>query len=90
MLPFFGICLGLQCAVIEFARNVCGIESANSSEFLEDGPDPVIALLDEVGSPGTVAQVGGRFFGLVNGGAVPAALAARVLADTWDQNATVP
>ena len=44
--PFFGICLGLQCAVIEFARNVCGIEEANSSEFREDGPDPVIALLD--------------------------------------------
>ena len=32
-IPFFGICLGLQCAVIEFARNVCGIKSANSSEF---------------------------------------------------------
>lgn len=32
-IPFFGICLGLQCAVIEFARNVCGISSANSSEF---------------------------------------------------------
>ncbi|MEM7417929.1 MAG: CTP synthase [Gemmatimonadota bacterium] len=45
-MPFFGICLGLQCAVIEFARNVCGLERANSSEFDEDGPDPVIALLD--------------------------------------------
>jgi CTP synthase len=45
-LPFFGICLGLQCAVIEFARNVCGIPDANSTEFREDGPDPVIALLD--------------------------------------------
>ncbi len=32
-IPFFGICLGLQCAVIEFARNVCGIKKANSSEF---------------------------------------------------------
>ena len=32
-IPFFGICLGLQCAVIEFARNVCGIKNANSSEF---------------------------------------------------------
>ena len=49
----------------------------------------LLALLDEVGSPGTVSQVGGRFFGLVNGGAVPAALAARVLADTWDQNAVL-
>jgi len=45
-LPFFGICLGLQCAVIEFARNVCGLGEANSSEFDEDTPDPVIALLD--------------------------------------------
>ncbi len=45
-LPFFGICLGLQCAVIEFARNVCDIEQANSSEFDEETSDPVIALLD--------------------------------------------
>jgi len=44
--PFFGICLGLQCAVMEFARNVCGIREANSSEFAKDGPDSVIALLD--------------------------------------------
>jgi CTP synthase len=33
-IPFFGICLGMQCAVIEFARNVCGIKSANSAEFI--------------------------------------------------------
>jgi CTP synthase len=45
-MPFFGICLGLQCAVIEFARNVCGLPSAHSSEFAKDTPDPVIALLD--------------------------------------------
>jgi CTP synthase len=45
-LPFFGICLGLQCAVIEFARNVCGLEDAHSSEFAETTPDPVICLLD--------------------------------------------
>jgi CTP synthase (EC 6.3.4.2) len=32
-IPFFGICLGLQCAVIEFARNVCGLKGANSTEF---------------------------------------------------------
>ena len=44
--PFFGICLGLQCAVIEFARNVCGLTQANSTEFDEATPDPVIALLD--------------------------------------------
>jgi CTP synthase len=45
-MPFFGICLGLQCAVVEFARNVCGLEESHSSEFSEDAPDPVICLLD--------------------------------------------
>jgi CTP synthase len=44
--PFFGICLGLQCAVIEFARNACGLAQAHSAEFDEATPDPVIALLD--------------------------------------------
>lgn len=44
-IPFFGICLGMQCAVIEFARNVCGLERANSTEFDEKTPDPVIHLL---------------------------------------------
>jgi CTP synthase len=45
-MPFFGICLGLQCAVIEYARNVCGLEESHSSEFAEDSTDPVICLLD--------------------------------------------
>ncbi len=45
-LPFFGICLGLQCAVVEFARNVCGLEESHSSEFAEDASDHVICLLD--------------------------------------------
>ncbi len=45
-LPFFGICLGLQCAVIEFARNVCGLAESHSFEFAEDSPDPVICLMD--------------------------------------------
>jgi len=45
-LPFFGICLGLQCAVIEFARNVCGLKESHSAEFVEDSSDPVICLLD--------------------------------------------
>jgi CTP synthase len=43
--PFFGICLGLQVAVIEFARNVCGLEGAHSREFMEETPHPVIDLL---------------------------------------------
>jgi CTP synthase len=45
-MPFFGICLGLQCAVIEFARDVCGLVESHSSEFAEDSADPVICLLD--------------------------------------------
>ena len=45
-LPFFGICLGLQCAVVEFARNVCGLEDSHSSEFSDETHDPVICLLD--------------------------------------------
>ncbi len=46
-IPFFGICLGMQCAVIEFARNVVGLAGANSTEFSKDTPHPVICLLDE-------------------------------------------
>ncbi|HKJ02146.1 MAG TPA: CTP synthase [Longimicrobiales bacterium] len=45
-MPFFGICLGLQCAVVEFARNVCGLQDSHSSEFAEQTDDPVICLLD--------------------------------------------
>ncbi len=44
-LPLFGICLGMQVAIIEFARNVCGIKDANSSEFEAECGDPVISLL---------------------------------------------
>jgi CTP synthase len=44
-LPFFGICLGLQVAIIEFARNVCGLEDVNSTEFEPDCGTPVIALM---------------------------------------------
>ena len=46
-IPYFGICLGMQCAVIEFARNVCGRDGANSAEFDADTAHPVIALMDE-------------------------------------------
>jgi CTP synthase len=45
--PYLGLCLGLQCAVIEFARTVCGLEGANSSEFDPATPHPVIDLLPE-------------------------------------------
>ena len=49
-------------------------------------PSDTLAMLHRVGGPGTVAQVGGRYFGFVNGGALPVGTAARVLADVWDQN----
>jgi CTP synthase len=45
--PFFGICLGLQCAVIEFARNVIKLEDANSTEFASNCHNPVVCMLDE-------------------------------------------
>ena len=46
-IPFLGLCLGLHCAVIEFARNVCGLDDANSSEFEPRTLHPVIDLMDE-------------------------------------------
>jgi CTP synthase len=55
-LPYFGICLGMQCAVIEFARNVCGLSEANSTEFAPNTPHPVIDLL---ASQRTVTDKGG-------------------------------
>lgn len=61
-------------------------------EALPDGPsDPadVLAMLDRVGSPATMASAGGRFFGFVIGGSLPVALAANWLATAWDQNAAL-
>jgi CTP synthase len=46
-IPYFGICLGMQIAVIEFARNVCNLANANSTEFDKATPHPVISLLEE-------------------------------------------
>jgi len=46
-IPFFGICLGMQCAAIEFGRNVMGLTGAHSTEFSRDTQHPVICLLDE-------------------------------------------
>ena len=45
--PYLGICLGMQLAVIEYARNICGLSGANSTEFDPDTPHPVIALITE-------------------------------------------
>jgi Pyridoxal-dependent decarboxylase conserved domain len=52
-------------------------------------PSEVLALLDDIGSPATVATTGGRYFGFVIGGSLPAALAANWLAGAWDQNAAM-
>ena len=65
--PFLGICLGMQLAIVEFARHVCGLEGANSSEFNASTPHPVIALLAEQQG---VAEKGGT----MRLGAYPAAL----------------
>nr|MBX2854028.1 hypothetical protein [Paracoccaceae bacterium] len=80
-----------------YQRNVAPTAEAEAALSAFDEPMPeamgdphaILDMLDRVGSPGTMAQTGGRFFGLVNGGAVPAGMAARLLADTWDQNAVL-
>jgi CTP synthase len=46
-IPFFGLCLGMQCAVIEYARNVCGLKDAHSTEFNPHTPYPVIDIMPE-------------------------------------------
>lgn len=59
---------------------------------LPDGPGDAMTVIDQLndlGEPATMAQMGGRYFGFVNGGAIPAGLAARWLADCWDQNAAL-
>ena len=56
---------------------------------LPSDPSEVLALLDDIGSPATVATTGGRYFGFVIGGSLPAALAANWLAGAWDQNAAM-
>ncbi len=55
-IPFLGICLGMQLAVVEFARHVAGLEKANSSEFDERAEDPVIALMTEWEKDGARVQ----------------------------------
>jgi CTP synthase len=73
--PYFGICLGMQCATIEFARNVCELEGADSTEFDDDTPHPVIfKLRDLIG----VEAMGGT----MRLGAYPCRLAPGSLAET--------
>lgn len=69
-LPFLGICLGLQMAVIEYSRNVCGLTGANSEEMLPNPPYPVIHLLPEqkgVKEKGATMRLGSYPCNLVNG-----------------------
>ena len=69
-IPFLGICLGMQCAVIEFARNVCGFERANSTEFDSKTPHPVISLLEEqkgVSAKGGTMRLGASVCHLIKG-----------------------
>ena len=72
-IPFFGICFGMQMAVIEFARHVCGLDGANSIEVDEESPHPVVHLMHEQKD---VADKGGT----MRLGAYPCALAAGSLA----------
>jgi CTP synthase len=68
--PFFGICLGLQMAVVEFARNILGLSGANSVEFDERTPHPVISLLEsqaEVQDKGGTMRLGAYACVLKNG-----------------------
>lgn len=55
-IPYFGICLGMQCAIIEFARNVCHLKNAHGAEFSADTEFPVIDLMEEQKS---VSEMGG-------------------------------
>lgn len=75
-------------------RNVYPTPDAisNLDEFVEELPEStgnaseVLEKLNQYGTPASVAQTGGRYFGFVDGGVIPAALAARWLSDFWDQN----
>jgi len=75
-------------------RNVFPTDEAikNLEDFIEDMPSAIgsssdiLAQLNQYGSPATVSQIGGRYFGFVNGGVLPVSLAVRWLSDFWDQN----
>ena len=77
--PFLGLCLGLHCGVIEYARDVCGLLGANSSEFDPHSPHPVIDLMDEQRE---VVDLGGT----MRLGTYPAKLVAgSIVADAYDE-----
>ena len=78
-IPYLGLCLGLQCAVIEFARNVCGLEDANSTEFEPGTPHPVIDLLPE--QEGVTDKGGTMRLGAQPAHLKPGSVAARAYAE---------
>jgi CTP synthase len=91
--PFLGICLGLQTAVVEFARNVCGLAGANSSEFDPATPHPVIDLLPEqkdVTDLGATMRLGAQPAHIVPGTRAAEAYAAEVVYERhrhrWEVN----
>jgi CTP synthase len=71
-IPTLGLCLGLQCMVIEYARNVAGLEKAGSTEFEPDSPEPVIATMEEQKS---YVEGAGDLGGTMRLGLYPATLA---------------
>jgi len=83
-IPFFGICLGMQCAVAEFARNAIGLERANSTEFDKDNPHPVICLLDEqrtITNKGGTMRLGAHIAHLAPGSRVATAYGSDVISE---------
>jgi CTP synthase len=77
-IPYFGLCLGMQIAVIDYARNVLGLENANSEEFDPDTPDPVIHIMDEqksISDKGATMRLGACPCALKKGTASSAAYA---------------
>src|SRR5438874_7449647 len=79
-IPFLGLCLGMQVATIEFARNVCGIKDANSTEFDKNAPDPVISLLEE--QRGVLNKGASMRLGTWPTKIVPGTLAEKIYGDT--------
>src|SRR5437763_4047194 len=79
-MPHVGLCLGMQVATIEFARNVCGITDANSTEFDKDSPDPVISLLEE--QRGVLNKGASMRLGTWPTKIVPGTLAEKIYGDT--------
>ncbi len=83
-IPFLGLCLGMQCAVIDFARNVCGLDGANSSEFDPQTRHPVIDIMDaqrEIEDKGGTMRLGAYWAKLVPGTLTHDAYGAEVVSE---------